>query len=148
MGDCNRQLWYGRTAGAAAQPTASSSGQEAAAPAAAPQDSLPLARHITSSADPYWRGLSDLIVQGSISSQDQAQELRTVFSESSMDKWQGRVPAYILSGWCWWLLHHFGLCCSCMLSYRHFTFDGQLQLVDSLTGCVVGLCMPVQQLTA
>lgn len=54
---------------------------------------------ITSSADPYWRNLSDMIVQGSISSQQQAEELREVFAESNMEKWQGHVPAYILSGW-------------------------------------------------
>ena len=88
------------TAGAAVQPIAGASGQDAATAAATdPQGALALTRRITSSADPYWRSLSDMIVQGSISSQDHAQELRAVFTESNMDKWQGHVPAYILSGW-------------------------------------------------
>ena len=60
--------------------------------------SLTMAQRLTSSADPHWRHLSDMIVQGSISSQEQAEELRAVFAESNMDTWQGHVPAYILSG--------------------------------------------------
>lgn len=63
---------------------------------------LTMTQRITSSADPYWRTLSDMIVQGSISSQQQAGQLRQVFTESNADMWQGHVPAYILSGW---LLH-------------------------------------------
>ena len=62
--------------------------------------SLTMAQRVTSSADPYWRHLSDMIVQGSISSQEQAEELRAVFAESNLDTWQGHVPAYILSGGC------------------------------------------------
>ena len=54
---------------------------------------------MTGSADPYWQGLSDMIVQGSISSQEQAQELKALFDESNLHKWQGHVPAYVLSGW-------------------------------------------------
>lgn len=54
---------------------------------------------MTGSADPYWQGLSDMIVQGSVSSQEQAQELQAVFDKSNVHNWQGHVPAYVLSGW-------------------------------------------------
>lgn len=53
---------------------------------------------LSGTADPYWQRLSDLIVQGSIGSQH-AEELRQVFGvEANRDRWQGRVPSYLLSG--------------------------------------------------
>lgn len=53
---------------------------------------------MSGTADPYWQRLSDLVVQGSVASQH-AEELKEVFTlEANLDKWQGRVPSYLLSG--------------------------------------------------
>ncbi len=53
---------------------------------------------MSGTADPYWQRLSDLVVQGSVASQH-ADELKEVFTlDGNLDKWQGRVPSYLLSG--------------------------------------------------
>jgi len=80
-----------------------------------------MAEPMTGTADPYWQRLSDLIVQGSIGS-EQAEELKAVFEEATLGKWHGRVPSYLLSGavlWTsylhcdalWAVLHALHLCC-------------------------------------
>ena len=62
-----------------------------------PKLGLAMEGPLSGSADPYWRRLSDQIVQGSIGS-DHAKELSQVFAESTHKCWQGRVPASLLSG--------------------------------------------------
>ena len=63
-----------------------------------PKLGLAMPEALCGTAHPYWQRLSDLIVQGSIGSQH-AGELRQVFGlEAHRDRWQGRVPSYLLSG--------------------------------------------------
>jgi hypothetical protein len=63
-----------------------------------PKLGLAMTGPMSGTADPYWQRLSDLVVQGSVASQH-AEELKEVFTlEANLDKWQGRVPSYLLSG--------------------------------------------------
>lgn len=66
---------------------------------------------MSGSADPYWQRLSDLIVQGSISSMH-AEELKGVFTGANLIKWQGRVPSYLLSGVMLQPTHAILMCCA------------------------------------
>lgn len=76
-----------------------------------PKLGLAMGEPTSGSADPYWQRLSDLIVQGSISSKH-AEELKGVFTGANLIKWQGRVPSYLLSGVMLQPAHAILMCCA------------------------------------
>ncbi|KAL0034990.1 hypothetical protein WJX79_004632 [Trebouxia sp. C0005] len=98
-----------------------------------PKLGLAMTGRMSGTADPYWQRLSDLVVQGSLASQH-ADELREVFTlDANLDKWQGRVPSYLLSA----LVKALG-CSGLAPPVRAACADCAFKVVRSLASAVTG----------
>ncbi|DBA98101.1 TPA: hypothetical protein ACH3X1_014721 [Trebouxia sp. C0004] len=98
-----------------------------------PKLGLAMTGPMSGTADPYWQRLSDLVVQGSVASQH-ADELKEVFTlEANLDKWQGRVPSYLLSA----LVKALG-CSGLAAPVRTACADCAFKIVRSLASAATG----------